>query len=150
MLIKKSTFDEILPVWKNYLWPNRKSAIESHSAMKFLGGYEMKYFDNPATFILALEDQQIIGCLSGHRTEDLWYRSRGLWVSPEHRKNNVATKMMLELFSVARGEGCHWIWTVPRISSMPFYEKMGYLRSSLDFDQGVEFGPNCYAARNIC
>jgi GNAT superfamily N-acetyltransferase len=150
MYIIESTFEQILPVWKTQLWPNRQSAIEPHSAMKFLGGHDMIYFENNATFILAMDHEKIVGCLSGHRTEPLWYRSRGLWVDQSYRKNNVARTLVNKLFSVAKQEGCTWIWTVPRISSMQFYEKVGFIRASKDFDEGVEFGPNCYAARSLC
>ena len=33
MITKRITFDEILPIWRYKLWPNRQSAIEPSSAM---------------------------------------------------------------------------------------------------------------------
>lgn len=150
MQIITVTFEEILPLWANKLWPGRISPIETHSAMKFLGGYDMSYFEYPACFILAKVDGVPIGCLSGHATGSLWYRSRGLWVDEHFRRNSVAASMMKKLFLTAQTQGCQWIWTVPRVSSMPFYQNQGFVRASEDFDRDMEFGPNCYAARILC
>lgn len=150
MLIQTTNFETVLPIWQNKLWVGRSSKIESHSAMRFLGGYDIGYFDNPATFLIALDNNQIVGCLSGHGTDPLWYRSRGLWVDQDFRRKGIAKLLMNKLFELAIEEGYKWIWTIPRITAMPFYSKLGYSRSSLDFDKDVEFGPNCYAAKLLC
>jgi GNAT superfamily N-acetyltransferase len=150
MKVEKVPFEIIETVWRNNLWQNRRSPIETHSAMKLHEGYDMDYFNNPASFIVIKDDDKIIGCLSGHMTAPYWYRSRGLWVSDEYRRQGIATLLMQELTSIARSENALWIWTLPRLSSLEFYQSQGFIRSSENINEGVEFGPNCFAIKPLC
>ena len=52
MLIAETSFEEILPVWKNHLWPGRKSPIEKASAIRLGGGYNMAYLSHPAAYFI--------------------------------------------------------------------------------------------------
>ena len=56
---------------------------------------------------------------------------------------------MEALEAKAREKGCHTIWTMPRQSAMPFYARCGFERTTDFFDEGVEFGPNCFAKKHI-
>ena len=58
--------------------------------------------------------------------------------------------MLLELtISTAKKENCLVIWTMPRKSALPAYESVGFRKIGGWIDEGVEFGPNCIAIKQI-
>ena len=100
MKIERLNFKTVESIWSTKLWPNRTSAIETHSAMTwpFEGNPEsidMNIFNYPATFWGAYLDNKLVGVNSGHKTTDEQYRSRGIWVDPEYRKRGVAQMLFL-------------------------------------------------------
>src|SRR5210317_1798640 len=117
MQVSRIDFNTIQSIWKNKLWPNRNSAIETHSAMTwpFEGNPEsidIKIFDYPATFWGAFLDNKLVGVNSGHRTTIEQYRSRGIWVDPEYRKRGVAQMLFLMTAHQAKVEGCEMLWSI--------------------------------------
>ena len=66
MLTTKISFDTILPIWRDKLWPNRESAIEPISAMTwpFEGApdpIDMSIFDYEPTFWGVYIDDKLVG-----------------------------------------------------------------------------------------
>jgi GNAT superfamily N-acetyltransferase len=131
MITRRITFDEILPIWRYKLWPNRQSAIEPVSAMTwpFEGDpdpIDMSIFEYQPTFWGVYIDDELVGVNSGHRTSDTHYRSRGIWVSPEHRGKNIANT----LFSLTAHQGviehCEMCWSIPRKTALSAYTKFGF------------------------
>lgn len=131
MQVSRIDFNTIQSIWKNKLWPNRNSAIETHSAMTwpFEGDPEsidMSIFDYTATFWGAYLDNKLVGVNSGHRTTDEQYRSRGIWVDPDYRKRGVAQMLFLMTAHQAKVEGCEMFWSIPRKTALPAYTKFGF------------------------
>jgi len=131
MQVSRIDFNTIQSIWKNKLWPNRNSAIETHSAMTwpFEGNPEsidMKIFNYTATFWGAYLDNKLVGVNSGHRTTDEQYRSRGIWVDPDYRKRGVAQMLFLMTAHQAKVEGCEMLWSIPRKTALPAYTKFGF------------------------
>lgn len=131
LLTKQITFDEILPIWKNKLWPNRQSAIEPMSAMTwpFEGNpqpYNMSIFEYEPNFWGVYDNDLLVGVNSGHRTTDLQYRSRGIWVDPEYRGQRIAETLFSMLQNQAMIEGCEMLWSIPRKTALPAYTKFGF------------------------
>jgi GNAT superfamily N-acetyltransferase len=124
-------FKDIEPVWRERLWPGRTSAIETHSAMTWPFGnvaakFDMTIFDYPATFFAAYSDNKLVGVNSGHKTTDTLYRSRGLWVDPDYRKLGIAQLLFSSTEMQARLEGCSAIWSIPRKTALPSYQRFGF------------------------
>ena len=94
------TFEEILLIWRDFLWPNRISSIESHSAMNFKGAYDLQNMVSNPTFFAFTIDNKIVGVNSGHMCHDNSYRSRGLWVFPQCRGNQICKQL------VPRAQNC--------------------------------------------
>jgi GNAT superfamily N-acetyltransferase len=154
-------FEEVLPIWQMELWPGRTSAIEPQSAMTWLGrngGIDMSLMSASPTFFIAKTDTRIVGVLSGHfgglieqspgnGVQERAYRTRGLWVQSESRRQGVAQALMKAAFLQARTENCALVWTFPRQSSMNFYRAMGFHQEG-EWHTG-EFGPNCYAIARL-
>lgn len=142
--IEKCTFNEIKEIWSTQLWPLRKSPIESISWMDPLGNFNSEYArQTPYFWSVQNSSSQILAVLSGHSTPGFGFRSRGLWVDPQHRRQGFATKLMKQLILFATDSDHTEVWTLPRISSWPFYESQGFqiLKKTEDY----EFGPHYFA-----
>lgn len=147
--VKQITFQEILPIWRDQLWPNRVSKIETHSAMTWPythinQSYDMNAFSYPVTFFGIYDQENLIAVNSGHLTTQTEYRSRGLWVDPDYRGNKLAQTILLATIDQAKQENAKMIWSIPRLSALPAYERVGFKTVGEIVDEGVEFGPNIY------
>jgi len=128
---QRITFETILPIWSSKLWPDRASAIESHSAMTwpFEGDPEpinMSIFEFEPVFWGVYFKDKLIGVNSGHRTTDRQYRSRGIWVDPEYRKQGVSQSLFIMTEHQAKLEKCDMIWSIPRKTALKAYTKFGF------------------------
>jgi GNAT superfamily N-acetyltransferase len=147
--VQQITFQEILPIWQNKLWPNRVSKIETHSAMTWpsthpVQPYSMDVFNYPATFFGIYDLDKLIAVNSGHLTTQQEYRSRGLWVDPDYRGMGLAQIILLATIDQAKKEGAKMIWSIPRLTALLAYERAGFKTVGNRVDEGVEFGPNIY------
>lgn len=140
------TFDEILPVWRDKLWPGRESVIEPVSAIDEDGSINMELMNSRPVFIACIENGNIIGVVSGFQTGEK-FRSRGLWVSETARNSGVGQGLMQELEKVARKNSCSAIWTMARNDAFPFYEKAGFIRKTVITQ--YEFGPHIICEKKL-
>jgi len=124
------SFNEIYSIWNTYLWPTRESAIETHSAMNFLGGYDMQNMISTPTFFAYKLDNKIVGVNSGHMCHDNSYRSRGLFVFPEYRKQGIGKILLVATINQGINEGANYVWSYPKRSSWPTYEAAGFTLAS--------------------
>lgn len=126
--IRDISWGEIFDIWHNQLWPNRISPIETHSAMLYLGGYDKINFKFHSSFIGYFLDNKLIGVNSGHKCNDGSYRSRGLWVDPEHRGQGIG-QMLLKQIIEFKGNAT-FVWSYPRQSSWNTYKAVGFQLTS--------------------
>ena len=155
------TFEDVLPIWDKDLWPNRVSKIESRSSL-FWHSSLWEGFGNVSitkkqkeiwkyepTFFCIRDNDKIIGVNSGFRTEDKVYRSRGLYVDNLYRCQGLSQKLLEATIQQGKREGCSWIWSLPRKTALPAYNKLGFYKVGNWIDEGVEFGPNCLAIHKL-
>lgn len=155
-MIKEITFEEILPFWKDKLWPNRCSAIEPVSAIQYDGKIDMSIMERKPTFFGYFIGDKLVGVNSGFKTKDevisftdaehALYRSRGIFVDPLYRGHGIAERLLQAVEDQAKKEGCFILWTMPRQSAFHVYEKFGFERTS-EWSDAHEFGPNCFAVK---
>jgi GNAT superfamily N-acetyltransferase len=148
------TFEEILPIWTTKLWPSRESKIETHSAMTWPPThveqpYSMEVFSFPAAFFGIYDQDKLIAVNSGHLTTATEYRSRGLWVDPDYRGKKLAQQILLATILQAKKDGAKMIWSIPRLTALPAYERVGFKTVGKRVDEGVEFGPNIYCSYSV-
>lgn len=146
-MILQIDFSTIYNYWSNYLWLDRKSKIEPTSAMRFLGGYDLKNLDFEPTFFGFVIDGNIVGVNSGHKCMDDGYRSRGLFVLPEFRGRKIGVELLLATIDQATKEQSTYVWSYPKLNSWTTYQKAGFVLSS-NFEQS-ELGLNAYCKKDI-
>lgn len=125
-MITTAGFETVYDLWRNHLWPDRTTNIEAHSAMLMSGQYELKNFRYPPTFFVLYIEGKLVGCNSGHKCCDGSYRSRGLYVLPEYRKNGYGKEFLLATIEQGRKENATFVWSYPRYESWPTYESAGF------------------------
>lgn len=119
-------FDFIQDIWRKHLWTDRKTEIQSHSAMLLDGTYDLKNFTYPASYFVYIHENKVAGCNSGHKCCDNSYRSRGLYVFPEFRKQGIGTDLLLKTVEQGITERADLVWSYPRFESWTTYVKAGF------------------------
>jgi GNAT superfamily N-acetyltransferase len=142
--VKQIEFDTISQVWAKDLWPGRKT-IETHSAMNYLGGYDLKNMTTKPTFFGVFVDSELAGVNSGHLCHDKSYRSRGLFVYEKYRKMGLGTLLLEETIKQGFIEGATFIWSYPRNTSWNTYKNAGFILTT-DFEKS-DFGYNAYCKK---
>jgi GNAT superfamily N-acetyltransferase len=153
MKYEKITFEQILPVWQTHLWPDRTSTIETHSAMTWPYSWpdkeiDMNIFQYTASFWAVFDGERIVGVNSGHRSSEVEYRSRGIWVDPDYRGQGIATMLFNLLKNQAVTEGCEMIWSIPRKTALSAYTKAGFMTVG-DFLETETSDANIYAIMRL-
>jgi len=148
-LVGSATWDEVLPVWRDQLWPGRASKIEPTSAIQYLGGYDMLNMQAVPVFFCVRVDNKIVAVNSVVRCADGSARSRGLWVDLAYQKQGLARIVLECSILQARDWQASHLWTMPRKTAWPAYQSIGFTQTSDWFDEGVEFGPNCFASKKL-
>lgn len=140
--ITEITYDVILPIWEKYLWPQRTSKIEPTSAMCYLGGYDTKNMSDQVFYLGAYVDNVLVGVNSGHMCYDGSFRSRGLYVHSDYRKQGIGQTLLVE--TIKMGDECNadFIWSYPRKQSWETYFRAGFELAS-DWEKS-ETGINAY------
>lgn len=147
--IRRISFEDVLPVWKHKLWPNRLTPIQPVSTIQYLGGYDMEIKQSKPSFWGAFESENLIGVLSGFKTSAEKYRCRGLLVEPEFRKRGVAQALFSACQQQAQIENSQFLWSLPRKTAIHSYLLFDFKQTSDWHCEGMEFGPNCYVLKNI-
>lgn len=125
--ITPGTFEEILPFWSNELWPDRKSPIEALSYINENGEIDMGLIDSEVTFFKAvLPDNKIVGVLSIIKTSSHSWRSRGIWVDSNFRKQGIGSALLEYAINWVKLRNGHYIWSMPKVSAFSFYKKLGF------------------------
>lgn len=142
-MINRISFADIFDVWSRRLWPNRTSEITPTSAMTYIGGYDYENMEGEPTFFGYFIDGALVGVNSGHKTMNYTYRSRGLYVFPEHRGKGIGVELLLATIKQAKVENCSMCWSYPRYTSWPTYQKAGFVLTS-DWEKSETSDRNAY------
>jgi GNAT superfamily N-acetyltransferase len=147
-MIREISWEEIREIWANYLWPDRTSPIQTHSAMSFLGGHDMRNKSTVPLFLGYFDGTDIVGVNSGHGCVEIGeyginYRSRGLFVHVQYRGKGIGTELLRATAIRAREQQYKIIWSYPKKSSWHTYNKAGFELASAWHPS--ETGTNAYA-----
>jgi GNAT superfamily N-acetyltransferase len=147
-MLVKLNWEEIHSIWRNHLWSNRSSPIEPVSAMCFLNGYDAANMVSTPTFFGYIINDNIVAVNSGHACPNQNnYRSRGLWVDPNYRRQGLAQLLLTATIEQGQQEGYTQIWSYPRQSSWPTYRAVGFKLAS-DWEISETSEANAYCVLN--
>lgn len=147
MKIELISFEKILGVWTHQLWPHRRSEIEPVSWIDSTGTINMQMSLGDPNFWCATENEQMIGVISGFKTDSERYRIRGLWVHENFRKNGIGKALIDVTQKQAATNNCRLIWTMPRQNVWPFYQTLGFTKYKST--EQFEYGPHFLAEKNV-
>jgi len=148
MKVEKISFDESVKVWKSDLWKDRQSPIKPISSMLYLGGYDMSIYNNDPTFFAIKNNEKIIAVNSGHMTINGYYRSRGLWVNEQYRRQGLTYILFEALYKQAKIENAKYVWSFPKDNSVGAYIKNGFHIVG-DPTNDFELGPHYYVLQHV-
>lgn len=147
--IKPSTFEEVLLIWEKHLWPGRSSPIRAQSSILLNGDTDMSLYNNHVYFYKAVVENSVVGVNSVFETAKHEFRSRGLFVFPEFRRQMIGQLLLEEAIRYAKARDGKTIWSIPRVQVLPTYLKVGFEESHPADDSTMEFGPNVYVIKKI-
>lgn len=129
-MILEIDWETIQPIWTKNLWPNRTSAIETTSAMVYLGGIDGMNMHYPPLFLGYYHLDLLAGVNSGHMCADGTYRSRGLYVFPEFRGMGIGSQLLTATVNQAKTLNAKLVWSLPRKTSWSTYRRAGFTLAS--------------------
>ena len=141
------SWDQIRQIWETELWPDRRSELRTHSAMRYLGGYDSDIHTSPVDFI-CVRDPDIVGVISGFLSKQGLYRCRGIYVRPEHRGQGISRLLFAAAEQQAVARGCLRMWSFPRHEALPSYLAYGFRQTS-GWRWSGEWGPNCFVIKAV-
>lgn len=143
--IRPINFEQILPIWKSFLWKDRVSAITPTSSMKLDRTNDVSIHTKYTPYFCGVYvDGVIAGVNSCHQTGENEFRSRGIYVFPEYRMMGLSQHLFQFVEDRAFENKCSVLWSLPRVSALDAYKKFGFKECSEIINNGVEFGPNVY------
>jgi GNAT superfamily N-acetyltransferase len=109
----------------------------------------MRILSYPAYFFGVYDNDTLIAVNSGYLTTDTEFRSRGLWVDTAYRGMGIAQQLLLTTIQQAQLSGASMIWSIPRLTAVPAYERAGFITVGEPISEQVEFGPNIYCVKEL-
>ena len=109
-MVEEITWEEIYPIWSNYLWPGRPN-IKPYTPMINATELDLTIHKRAADkwmyyhgVFFGIRDNagKIIGVNSGHQCSNILFRSRGLYVTPEHTGKGLAQALLKHTIEYAR------------------------------------------------
>lgn len=146
-MIRESSFEQVYEYWSKFLWPNRLSPIEKTSAIDPNGKIDASLLDNPVWFFVFERENNILGVISLHQTDEVTFRSRGLWVGESSRGQGVGRALVCHISDFAQEHGGKSIWTMPRENAIGFYLKNNFHIYAETNE--YEFGKHYLAVRKL-
>ena len=142
-MIKQIDFETISPIWKKYLWPDKKEILPmSNMRYKDIPYTEISNIYEPTYFAFYIDDK-IVGVNSGHQSSRFHYRSRGLYVDPKFRKQGIGTLLLAYVCTLGKANGMVYCWSLPRKSALNTYLRAGFEQTS-DFSPTETSENNCH------
>tara|TARA_R110000851_G_scaffold56741_3_gene132434 strand:+ start:15741 stop:16226 length:486 start_codon:yes stop_codon:yes gene_type:complete len=129
-------WEEIKTIWDTELWPGRDSKQTNNWAWcvdnptEFTTSKWQTQWSVPLFLGVHDIDGQTVGVNSVYQSSEdgMYYRSRGLYVTPSFRKRGIAQLLLKASVDWARERDCSkYLFTAPRKSAIPAYEAAGFI-----------------------
>ncbi|HKJ37300.1 MAG TPA: GNAT family N-acetyltransferase [Anaerolineales bacterium] len=93
--------------------------FSAQGVLSEMGDVQSNYFDNGGTFLVACDDDKVIGTGAVKYLEDGVCEIKRLWLLTPYHGQGLGYRMIQELFSVARAKG----YKIVRLETDPVYQK---------------------------
>ncbi len=148
--IIETDWTEVKPLWSEHLWPLRlPDYITPISSMIFCGGFDTDIKKNRPSFWIAEQDGVIVGTISGFKTADKQYRSRGIWIHQSVRGQGLSLELFRTVQDRAVEQQCNMIWSYPRLTALSAYKKFGFNAVGNVVEDDDPYSPHVYVSKNI-
>jgi GNAT superfamily N-acetyltransferase len=149
--IRELNFEQVLPVWRDHLWPQRDSEIKPVSSVTPNFDIDMKIyeFSDTVRFWGLFYGETIVAANSCFKSKQDECRSRGLWVHEDWRRRRLSQVLLQLVYQYAIENECTRVWSLPRQSALPAYECFGFQKVSPWTNRGMAYGPNCLAELRV-
>jgi len=148
-ILTELRFEDVQPIWKEQLWPERTSKIEKISYISSSGIIDMQigqWGTNPI-FLGFTNNTEIVACVSSFQTNQHEYRCRGIWVQESFRSTGLGLKMIDALIEIIKKNDSQasTLWTMARLRSVGFYQRAQFKNQQII--EGYEYGPHQMMSR---
>ena len=148
--IIETDWTEVKPLWSEHLWPLRSSSeITPVSSMMFLGGIDTDIKKNKPSFWIAEQDGLAVGTISGFKTAEKQYRSRGIWIHETARGRGLSLELFRTMQARAVDQHCNMIWSYPRLTALSAYKKFGFDTVGNVVEDQDPYSPHIYVSKKI-
>ena len=138
--IKEISFEEILPTWKNFLWPERISVIEEVSCIDQSGKIDVSIRQFSSVFFGCISNEELTGVISCHPISRDIMRIRGIYVFQIHRNKGLGRQLISKVIEFSHNRRFQKIFGLVREKNEQYFEGAGfYTYSNTD---AFEYGPH--------
>jgi GNAT superfamily N-acetyltransferase len=128
-MIKQINFETIQEIWyEEDMW-GQLAYANPVSSMLYKEGFNKLIhnleYSNPV-FYAYFKNNKILGVNSYHKVNEVQCRSRGLYVYPKYRKNNIGVELLKYAIEQNKNKSYKFIWSMPRSTAITTYKKAGY------------------------
>lgn len=90
---------------------------------------QANYFESGGTFLVAINNEQVIGSGALRKLDDKTVELKRMWLLEEYHGQGIGYRIILELFDFVRGKGYSHVrlQTSPeQVRALEFYRKVGF------------------------
>lgn len=138
--IRTISFEEILPVWKNFLWPERVSVIENVSCVDQLGNIDVIIRQYKSEFFGCFESTELIGVVSCHPINQEVMRIRGIYVFEAYRNKKIGRDLIKQVEKTVFEQNYKKIFGLVREKNENYFKGVGFV--SYGRTGVFEYGPH--------
>lgn len=147
-MIKEIDFTTIKSIWQENLWPDRNDITPlSNMRYKDTPNLAISYTYTPIFFAYYVGND-IAGVNSGHCSSRFHFRSRGLFVFPQYRYNNIGKTLLEYTIKLAITKNKKYCWSLPRKTALKTYLNAGFEQTS-EFFETETSEQNCYVIKEL-
>jgi N-acetylglutamate synthase-like GNAT family acetyltransferase len=117
--------------------------------MMFGGGFDTDIKKNRPSFWMAEQHGVVVGTISGFKTADKQYRSRGIWIRETARGQGLSLELFRTVQDRAIEQRCDIIWSYPRLTSLAAYKKFGFDTIGQLVEDDDPYSPHVYVSKKI-
>ncbi len=138
--IKSISFEEILPIWKNFLWPERTSVIENVSCIDQWGKIDVGIRQFKSEFYGCYFAEKIAGVISCHAISSEVMRIRGIYVFESYRNNRIGSRLISRVKTTTFEQNYKKIFGLVRANNETYFKNAGFV--SYGRIGSFEYGPH--------